>query len=169
MENGRMAAIALFQLVRQEGDVIQQPGKALVALRQLVEFRYQFRADREVRIGLAQESEDAIQALHVFNHDGGNQAVSLTGRAIAAVPIAPKRQEGGLGGVGQLPGIFLASDQSGQIQQDFVGFLLRVDAYIPAEIFLPQFQGGFLYLRSHDGLMRHQSRDERIQGQLGLQ
>ena len=87
------AAISLFQLVRQERDVVQQTGKTLVPLRQPLELRDQLGADRDTRVGLAQEMEDARHPLHIFRHDRRHQAVSLAGRPVAAIPIAPKRQK----------------------------------------------------------------------------
>ena len=129
--------IALFQLMRQECDVIQHAGKALIRLRQPIEFRDQFGADRDARVSLAQELEDACHPSHVFRHDRRHQAMSLTRRPVAAIPIAPKRQERGQSGIGQLSGIFLAGDQCGQVKQDLVSFLSRVDTDIAAEIFLP--------------------------------
>ena len=118
------AAITLFQLVRQERDVVQQTGKTLVPLRQPLELRDELGADGDTRVGLTQEMEDARHALHIFRHNRRDQAMSLAGRTVAAIPVAPKRQKRSQIRVGQLPGIFLARDQGGQVEQDLIGFLL---------------------------------------------
>ena len=55
----------------------------------------------DMRIGLVEQVEDLRHAPDVFHHGGGDQTVSLTRRPVAAIPVAPKRQEGAQGRIGK--------------------------------------------------------------------
>ena len=93
----------------------------------------------------------------------------LTRWPVAAIPVAPERQQRIQRGVRKQPGVVLARDQRAEVQQDFVGLVFRGDGDILAEVFLRQILRGPIDQLGLDGLPRHQRRHDRVERHLGAQ
>jgi len=161
---GQNAAITPLQLVGEPRNGGQQLREALVPLREPVKLRQQLGADLDVRVDLPQQAENARHPPHVLHDDRRDQLVALARRPVAAVPVAPERQEGRQGRVGEQRGVLLARRQRREVQQDFVGLLLGCDADIQPQVLLEQFLRGPVDECRRHRLARDQDSQDGLEG-----
>lgn len=124
--------------MRKMRDVVQQLGKTLALQRQAFQFKQQFRIKDEVRVCLAQQFKDAREAMDVFHHSRRNEAMPLPRWTAAAIPVTPEREEGRDLLLREEIGIIFTCDKRIKIHDDLIGFELRVNADVVAQIFSKQ-------------------------------